>query len=1274
MSKMRWTREQLAAITARDCNLLVSAAAGTGKTAVLVERIINRVTDPVEPVDIDRLLVVTFTKAAAAEMRSRIGEAIAAKLRGEPGNKHLRRQLALLNRACITTLHSFCLDLVRQHFHRLQLDPSFKIADDIEAALLRLEALDDVFESWYAAIGEDSSDSSRSEAFTRLVDAYGGERDDSLLQDIVLKMFEFARSTPFSTRWLETVRKSFDVAPGSTAEKSWVRRLMDVIRVKLKALRAELQQALIITRYPAGPASYEENLVHEIAVLDSIIKACDEGWDVLFHRIAGVDFARLKPCKGADETLKERVRKLRDGVKGQFKKLRETYFARPLEEHVRDLRAISPLIAALVDLVKDFEERYRRYKAERALLDFDDLEHYALELLSEGHRGGTLQLSPIARELQERFVEVLVDEYQDINDVQEAILSLVSRCGDGSSPNRFMVGDVKQSIYRFRLAEPGLFMSKYEEYPLLDVSGIDVSAGLPQVKRQVGALVAGRPQCRVNLARNFRCRKEIVDAVNFLFKQLMTPETGEIAYTSGAELVYGAHYPEAPGERMTVGGPVELYLLEKGSPGAGEDLSENGAIEEGCGLDEQEDLDADQREARLVARRIRELVDGQYQIYDKRYGGYRPVQYRDVVVLLRAVRGRASVFLDEFRLWEIPAYAEVGTGYFEAVEVDTVLSLLKVIDNPRQDLPLVGVLRSPMVGLKAGDLARIRLCKKEGDFYEAVCAAAKAELGELSCKLQEFLNRLERWRTMARQEPLPDLIWDIYRTTGFYDYAGAMPGGPQRQANLRALQDRARQYEATSFRGLFRFLRFINRIQESGSDLGAARALGENENVVRIMSIHKSKGLEFPVVFVAGMGRRFNRIDTRGDILLHKQLGLGVSFVDPEARVRYPTLAKLAIQEQLNREMLAEELRVLYVALTRAREKLVMVGSVNNLPQNAEKWCRHLSDTGHALPEAVILQGTSFLDWICPAVARHPDGTGLREIAETPEEEHPAFRDDPSRWQVVIAGAGDEGRVPEHSGVNLSCLAQVDKLEPVKTAPVLPPAVERRLTWSYPYEKVVGYTAKVSVTEIKRRFDEMPGEEDASHRVYYRYRVERPRFLQQQGGLRAAERGLAVHMVMRHVDLSGDLSTAGIAHQIEQMVDKELLTSQQAATINVEKIAAFFVSPLGERMLKARSVHRERPFSLALPVAAIYPDIDDECSEGETVLVQGIIDCLFDEGDGLVLVDYKTDDVSEKQVEEIRQRYQGQLNLYALAAETILGRQVKERYLYLFEPNEVLAV
>ena len=1212
----KWTQEQQRAITARGNNLLVAAGAGAGKTAVLVERIIRRLTDKQQPLDVDQLLVVTFTNAAAAEMRERIGSALAEAIANNPEDDRLARQLALLGRASIATLHSFCLDLLRQHFYRIELDPAFRVADVTEAELLRADVLEQLLEAQYQ---------SEAETFLQLVDAYGGSHDDGQLQALILQLDNYAGSHAQPTAWLQQLPQ---LLQDPATYQDWLAQLGNVVKDELLVARNALQLALAVAGKPGGPDHYYDCLSSEIEQIEYVLDSVPaDAWDQLRNYTQAIDFARLPSKRGGDLSLREQAKQARDEAKDGIKKLSKKLMAQSEADLVAGLATVGSAMQQLCQLVLDFRSRYALAKQQKGLVDFNDLEHMALRILHSDEGP-----SPVATELRQRYTEVLVDEYQDINGVQEAILQLVTD-PSGEGNQLFMVGDVKQSIYRFRLADPTLFLHKYKAY-----------ARQPELGE------------RIDLAHNFRSRASVLTAVNFLFRQLMTETVGELAYDAAAELKAGAAYPEAA-QALTP--PVEVMLIERAA-GAATDSDEEDSLAE---------LDATSREGRSIALAIRQLVEESgHKVWDKQLKGYRPLAYRDIVILLRATHGRANAYLEQMRQLDVPAYAELGTGYFQATEVQTMLSLLQIIDNPRQDIPLAAVLRSPIVGLNGAELTDIRLALPQGSFYAALVETSK-QADKLGEKAQQFLDDLHRWREEARRDNLSELIWQIYRDTGYFRYVGAMPGGAQRQANLRALHDRARQYEQTTFRGLFRFLRFIERLQAEQSDLGTAPALGENDDVVRIMSVHKSKGLEFPVVFVGGLGNKFNLLDLRRDLLIHKELGLGPMAVDWEKRVKYPTLPRLVIEQRLLLETLSEELRVLYVALTRAREKLYLVGSLRNLERTLEKWvqtARLPRNEQGALPNHVLAQARCFLDWIGPALISHPDIASSLETTGKTAVSASQLEQEQSRWHLqllntaeLVSSATAAPKIPE--------LANLAKHE------VLPDhgweqAVKERLGWVYPYAKLQGKHIKVSVSELKRRFETL--DEEAAPINWQRPAAVRPAFLQQRAGASATEIGSAIHLLLQHVDLN----QAPTRHYLEQlraeMLANSLLSPELATHIDLDLVLGFLQSDIGCRLRQADQVWRELPFSLKLPASELYGTE----AEGEHIFIQGIVDCVLQTGEQAVLLDFKSDNVSAATVEKAAAGYRVQVDLYSQAITTLLGLPVKERYLYFLRIGQAVQI
>ncbi|CUH95724.1 ATP-dependent helicase/nuclease subunit A [Propionispora sp. 2/2-37] len=1231
---MSWSREQWQAITTRGKNVLVAAAAGSGKTSVLVERIIKRVLDEEQPLDIDRLLVVTFTNAAAAEMRSRIGNALSEALKESPYSRHLERQLALLNAAAISTIHAFCQSVIRQNFHLLELDPKFRVAGEAETALLRIDVMEKLFERRYNEEDED---------FLQFVEHYGSGNDDTPLYQLLLELYTFSRSHPWPGNWLEHLPDAFCLPEGTDLEDTpWSVIIREKVILELEQAGQQLAVLCREVEQPGQPDVYLDAFLTDQELLRDLIAAAGQSWQELSAALSRCQFVKLPPVKGVDKVLRDYYQKGRQKVKDAVKQIQELYFGRPDRELLADMCSVAPLMRTLSGLVQEFDREFQAAKQARGIMDFNDLEHFCLAVLLDRRAlPGQVRPSPVAAALREKYVEIMVDEYQDTNGVQETILRLLAR---ESEPSLFLVGDVKQSIYRFRLAEPQLFLEKYRQYPV----------------RSENCL-------RIDLAQNFRSRAGILHAVNFLFCQIMTPRVAELEYGDAEKLNPGPDYPAT--DRPVLDGPVELCLIDREQDEpvwTGQDTENQADMPA-----EEEEVSAFELEARLIARRIGEYMESGYQVYDKQDKVYRPLHWRDIVILLRSVKNKAGLLLDVLKKAGIPVYAEVDGGYFREIEVQVMLSLLSVIDNPRQDIHLAAVLRSPLVGLTVEELARVRLAESRTDLWTAISSSAgQSGLSEaLQHKIRQFIKRLETWRDVSRRKGVPDLIWQLYRDTGYYEYVGGMPGGLLRQANLRALYDRARQYEATNFRGLFRFLRFLERMQDKGTDLAVARALGEGEDVVRVMSIHKSKGLEFPLVFLADLGKQINLQDSRGLLLCHKTLGVGPFVIRPELRYRYPTLARQAIAHQLNMETKAEEMRILYVALTRAREKLILVGSANKLAARAKNWCQSAGHTGVVLPDGVIAGAKTYLDWICPALARHPAGSVLRQLAQWEGEPADApVRENPSQWTLWLYSPSEITTAAEETVHDISFLEQVKRMQPVAENS-RQDEVKRRLNWCYPYASAVGKPAKLSVTEIKRRFETQADADGPAGRLYgSQPAFVRPRFLAADGKMTAAEQGTLMHTVMQHVDYQSDVSPAGIARQLESMVRRFLLLPEQVAAVNCDAVSRFFAGSLGQRMRSSPCVRRELPFSLVLPASEFYPEIQ----QPDGIFIQGIIDVLFNEPDGLVLVDYKTD--RGKSGVELADRYQVQLALYARAISSILQIPVKEKYFYAFYSGETIPI
>lgn len=1190
-----WTKEQQSAIDARGSNLLVAAAAGSGKTAVLVERIIQIILK--DKIDIDKLLIVTFTNAAAGEMRERIAQAIMEEMEKKTDQEeHLRRQISLLNRASITTIHSFCINVVRRHFHIIDVDPGFRIGDVTETSIMRLEALEELFEEEYEGADE---------VFFKLVEAFGGTKEDRPLQDLVLKIYGFIQSQPYPEAWLKEKVEEFALSIEGFDESSWIKTIKGRIEIQLKGAMDLLNDALTIAQDPCGPEVYEEAILSDLAQISDLYDNLHIPITSFYDGLNNITHARLKASKDSDSVLKEESKDLRDKAKDIIKDIRENIFTVSPKEYVDDLNKLHPLMEYLYKLVTGFTNIYAEKKADRGIVDFNDLEHYALEILAN-------QL--VAKEYKERFEYIFMDEYQDSNIVQETLIQSIK-----GKDNLFMVGDVKQSIYRFRLADPTLFIGKYETFG--DEEG-DIDR-------------------RIDLAKNFRSRGQVLNGVNYIFKHVMSKELGEIDYDDKAALYQGSTFE--PIEDPS----IEVNLIEKNME-IDEDIEEE--------LQELADIEV---EARIVAKRIKELLNE--EIYDTRVKAYRKLEYKDIVVLLRTTQNWAQSFLEVFIREGIPAYADANTGYFEAIEVNMFLNLLRVIDNKRQDIPLLSVMRSPIGDFTTEELINIRINDKSGTYYDAMEKYIEEYNDDLKHKLLSFVGKLHEWGNEARYIKIDQLIWKLFMDTGYYYYVGAMPGGLQRQANLRILFDRASQFEKTSIKGLFNFIKFIEKLQGSKGDMGAAKILGENDNVVRIMSIHKSKGLEFPVVIAAGMGKNFNLRDTSADVLLHKDLGLGPKFVDPNLRTYRDTIAKLAMKDQIKVESLSEEMRILYVAFTRPKDKLIIVGSLRKIDRLVKNWNK-------AKNTYSLMNAKNYLDWICAALIKHPDGENLRVLGDFEFDESRYTAED-SRWTVNILGR--QAVVLEEQQKLLKEEEYKEKLINFNREEFSPNSytehkdeINNRLNWQYAYSDATVIPSKLSVSDIKKAsIQEM---DSIAHQIPTL--VKSPKFMEGKKVITAAERGTIIHFVLQHLDLNNVKSEDNIRHQVDFMVARELITEEESDVVNVAKILSYFKSEIGKRMLVAKKVFRESPFIIEKSASDVINGLQEGL--GEKLLVQGIIDCYFEEEDGLILVDYKNDIILDENIDSVVERYRVQLELYKEALERITGKDVKETYLYLFHIDE----
>lgn len=1348
MSSPKWTQEQQNVIDSRGGNLLVAAAAGSGKTAVLVERIIQMILNSDLKIDIDKLLVVTFTNAAASEMRERIGDAISKKLDENPEDEHLQDQLVLLNKASITTIHSFCLEVIKSNFHKINLDPNFRIGDETECSLMKLEAIDETFDILYEQNDEE---------FCYLVDCYAEKRGDSNLQNLILSIYSFVMSSPYPKVWLKESAEDFNITDDfDFATSKWAKAILETVKIQMEGIEKSLCKAIEDVYGIDELVTFTDKLKIEYEKIKEILYACDTSWSDAYRQISSMTFENYakgvkRIPKDAPSYIKEekdKAKKIRDNAKKSIEKIKTSVFNKNYDDLKDEIKFLYPIVKSLSDVVLMFEQIYSQKKRDKGIIDFNDIEHFALQILTEIDENGDFVFdeegknipSDISLEYREKFYEIFIDEYQDSNQVQEVILSTIAK---QKEPNRFMVGDVKQSIYRFRQAKPEIFLQKYATYDT------DLSSKYKKIM----------------LYKNFRSRKEVVDSVNYIFEHIMSKNLGEIDYNEEEKLNLGANFEEVEDEKIILGGATEIHLMEKKVPEV-EDPDEE--------EEEGEDLDASQIEARMVGKIIRDIMrpneNGEImQVFDKKLETYRNVEYKDIVILLRATSAWAPVFAEELINMDIPTYADMGQGYFETMEIQVIMSFLKVIDNPMQDIPLIAILRSPIYGFTPEDFIDIRITDKKVSFYEAmrmfvgekidlsnaegqdiaedeisddtgneiidvnineensyvdadmddyyqninyedfeyeneefiyndkviyesyinenveddliyeinsnIEGDEESQKSELELKVRRFLDDLKELQEKSMYMSTDEFLWYIYTNSGYYAYCGALPGGSQRQANLRILFERAKQFEETSFKGIFNFINFISKLKKSNSDMGSAKTLGENANVVRIMSIHKSKGLEFPIVICSGMGRNFNTMDFRKDVLYHHELGYGPQIVDFERRISYPSIAKEALKCKINIENISEEMRILYVALTRAKEKLIITSSIKDIEQNMHKWSSNIS-TEKMVSKYDILNGKNYMDWMMPAIIKHKD---LEDIRETYNLSTSISMEDESKWSVKTWSRDDiDFEKHEKEGIrevlNTMDLSQHDTEYYEQ--------IEKKLNFEYPYLGVVKKAASISVTEIKKRQEEYEEQEDSLGLYKHKTTLKKPKFLsesQKSEKITGARRGTIVHLIMEVLDFEKVNTESEIKAQIQDLVKRRIITEKESQVLSPRKIMRFFKSPIAKRMLSSKFVKREQKIYTQIKMNDIYLNDEifknnRETYENESVMLRGVIDLYFEEDDGLVILDYKTDFVDENNKKEIIHKYKKQIEIYADVLSKLTGKKVKEKYLYLFGIDEQVKV
>ena len=1188
----KWTNEQLSAITQKGNNILVAAAAGSGKTTVLVERIIRKIIN--DNVDIDKILVVTFTNAAASEMRERILTALYKQIDEDPLNQRLRKQIVLLNKASICTIDAFCLDIIRNNFFEIGASSNFRIADNTELELLKQEAIEETFEELYLENDDE---------FNKLIELYAGYKDDENLKNIILKIHNYIQSAPFPEDWLEEQIEKFNMSNiEDFSQTEWgkiiLKNFRDEVLNSIQILESSKHQLDMIT----------ELSKFSLVVADDInqLKFLEQNWDnwERAYEIANnLKFKTWPTDKKVVSNLKEDTKKARDNVKKRISKAVSQTFIYNTEEAVEDINAMYPILKKIKDVTLKFMEKFSEKKSNKNIMDFSDIEHYALKILLKKDENGIYQKTEVAKKYEEKFNEIAIDEYQDSNLVQEYILTSIS-----NGKNIFMVGDVKQSIYRFRQAKPELFLDKYQKYGL--------------EPNEYGQ--------KIKLFKNFRSRENILDTTNLIFSDIMSADFGEIEYDESEYLNLGATYEE-PTENVEFAGKTELDIidLKKEENEDGEEIEEDNSSEL---------LEKTEIEAKFVANRIQKLIKSKYQVYDRKTG-YRDITYKDIVILLRATSNTANVFEKELLNLNIPVFSDQAENYLESIEIRTITSLLKIIDNPYRDIPLVTVMRSIIGDFTDNELIEIRLTQNEGYFYDSLKEAKASPKidGKLKEKVINFLDKLNKWREEERYLPLNEFIQKIYEETDYYNYVRLMPNGQVRKANLKMLLDRAKDYEKISFKGLFNFIRYLEKVKSSNSDLSSAKVIGENENVVRIMSIHKSKGLEFPVAIISRTDKKFNQKDLNESILLHQDIGFGMQYINYDRKIEYTTATKEAIKIKTKEESIAEEMRILYVALTRAKEKLIITGVENDFTKSIEQKKELLEiyeKENDKINHLVLKKYLSYLEWIELVYLNHQDIENqitLNKIAKK---------------DVLKAEENQEEQ--EKKNIELPEKIDYEKINEI-------------LNWQYKYKEMTNIQSKMSVTKIK---------ELKNNETQKQQHIEiKPKFMLDKTKVSSAERGTIIHLILQKLDFTKEYSKEELAQFVNNLCTKNIITQIQKDSIDIEKIYQIINTQFIKNLKNAKEIKKETPFYTYINTKEIY-----NTQNSENILVQGIIDLYYiNQQNEVILVDYKTDYV-EGSGEELIDKYKVQLEIYKKALEESLKEKVKHVYIYSIYLNKEIEI
>lgn len=1204
---------------------------GSGKTAVLVERIINKVIN--DKVDIDKILIVTFTSAAASEMRERILEAIYKKIEEDPSNTDLQRQIILLNKANISTIHSFCLDVIRNNFYEIDASANFRVADSAEVELLKQEIIDDLFEEKY--VSEDKS-------FEKLLNIYTNYRGDENLRQLILNIYRFIQSSPFPEKWLNDQVEKFnlkDKLENDFSETKWGEILLENFKEELTDSILKLKQVQKNLARFEELAKYQAVIENDIANLENLENNSNL-WESAYNSAITLAWAKWPSDRKITLEIKDQAKDIRDSVKKKVASTIDKYLIYNSKQANSDIYEMYDALSSIKELVIEFTNKFAAKKKEKNIVDFNDIEHFALNILVKIDENGEITETDVAKKYKEKFEEIAIDEYQDSNLVQENILKSVSK-----GNNIFMVGDVKQSIYKFRQARPELFLEKYKKY---NVKGEEIDKGL-----------------KIQLFKNFRSRENILDLTNLIFENIMSEKLGDICYNENEYLNYGANYPEPEGVPGEYAGIAELNIIDLKAPEIDIYKDEDDAQSEEEQVPESEERVEDVvLEAKYVAKKIKELIDSDYIVYDRKKG-YRKITYKDIVVLLRSTKISAPIFEKEISNLNMPVFSDISSEYLESMEIQTIMCLLKVIDNPMQDIPLVTVLRSSIGGFTDNELVEIRGNEKNISFYESLKNKYESlngvtddKLNDLKNKIEIFLNNLKKWQSEEKYMALDELIWQIYSDTNFYNYVTLLPNGGLRQANLKILFERAKQYESASFKGLFNFINFIDKLHSNSGDLSAAKLIGENEDVIRIMSIHKSKGLEFPVVFLSCTGKQFNLQDLNENIILHQDLGFGPKYINSDMRIEYTTLAKEAIRLKTKVETLSEEMRVLYVALTRAKEKLIITGiskDVQKSLKEKEDLIQMYKNDCNEINHVLLKKYKSYLDWIelvyFNNIEKNNDYMNVNIIKKTD----------------LIKELNQDEIVDEEENLITKLNKRANELDKENIR-----ELSKSLKWKYNYIESSVIPTKTSVTKLKEAenekiisIEELEGQSEES-----KFAVARPQFLNEDVQITSAQKGTLMHLCFQKLDEHKEYTKEMIQKLVDDLVYRKIITKLEAEAINTYKLYSYTKSELFKQLKNAKKVYKEQPFYISLKADEVYGN-----DAKDNILVQGIIDLYFiNQDDEVVLVDYKTDYVEKGKEDELVKKYEKQLEIYKKALEQALEKNVDKCYIYSVYLEKLIAI